>query len=254
MQAVVRALSILKALATAPGGMTQGELAQELSLPVASAHRLVSVLEAEQFVTRSPTNRRYFLGPSARQIGRSVEPRQSLLIPPHEALRVAGRATGETVFLCELVGGRVVCLALVESRHPLRLFVRVGQEMPLHAASSARVLLAWRDPQTARHLLAKSELIPFTSDTPLDAEKVMNRLELVRQRGFDVCDSELNENTWAVALPVRSATGEVVASVTMAGPQHRFESESKRAEAIAHLREAAAKLGADLGWVDPAAG
>lgn len=254
MQVIIRALSVLRLLASTPSGLTLGELAAQLGLPIASAHRVVGVLEQERFVSRSPTNRRYFVGPAVREM---LQPdmQQSLLVQPPAALVDASQRTGETVFLSEMVGNKVVCLALAESRHPLRLFVRVGQEMPLNAAAAARVLLAWRDVNLTRRLLASQRLVAFTKDTPVDVEEVIAHLQAVRARGYDVCESELDTNVWAVAAPVRSSVGEVVASLTLAAPVVRVADEAVRDEAMAVVIKAADRMAADLGWVtsDPSA-
>jgi len=228
--------------------MGLGEIAEALALPVATAHRLLAVLEGEGFVTRSSVNRRYFLGPASRELGQSALPGQSPLVTAHRAIADASRDSGETVFLCELVNSRVVCLALTESPRPLRLFVRVGQDMPLHAAASARVLLAWRDTDEVRRMLGEQPLRAFTPDTPTSVDEVLIRLETVRARGFDISESELDQDVWAVSAPVRASTDEVVASVTLAAPGQRLRSESDRSAAGAVIRSAAAAMSADLGW------
>lgn len=252
MQVVVRSLNILKVLARCPKGLTLGEISERLDLPVASAHRLAAVLEHERFITRSTSNRRYFLGPAARELAQSDVSRESPLVAAHEAVAQASRRTGETVFLSEFAGDKVVCLALSESIHPLRLFVRVGQTMPLHAAASARILLAWQPASRVRRLLADTALTAFTPETPHTINEVLVHSETIRGRGYDVCESELDENVWAVSAPIRSSTDEVVASVTLAAPAHRLEAETDRRAALDAVLEAAAAMSADLGWVQEA--
>jgi DNA-binding IclR family transcriptional regulator len=251
MQVVVRSLRVLRLLARSPQGLTLGEISTRLDLPMATTHRLVNVLCGEEFVSRSPSNRRFFLGPAAQEFGHASAPRQSMLVTPHEAIGAASRTTGETTFLSEMSGSRVVCLALVESEHPLRLFVRVGQTMPLHAAASARVLLAWREDGDVRRLLSEHTFPAFTTDTPTDAAAVLDRLRQIRERGYDICESELDEDVWAVSAPVRASTGVVVASVTIAAPHQRARSNQERAALTAAALGAAARMSADLGWAGP---
>ena len=252
MQVVTRSLSVLRLLGGSTRGFTLVEISERLELPVASMHRVLAVLEKERFVTRSPANRRYFLGPDARELGKATDTQKSPLVVAHHAVAEASELSGETVFLSELTAGRVVCSALSQSAHPLRLYVRVGQEMPLHAAASARVLLAWRDVDEVRELLDGTPFLSFTKDTPHSVEQVLDRLQLIRTRGFDTCESELDENVWAISAPVFSASGEVVASVTLAAPGQRMLSEKSRAAAIAVIESAASRMSLGLGWVDGA--
>lgn len=248
MQPVVRALGVLRVLAAESGGLTLQELCDVLDVPPGSMHRLLAVLSAEQFVSRSPTNRRYFLGPAARQLAETTTPRHTLLVSPHPALQEAAERSGETVFLTELVGDRAVCVALVEGRHPLRLFVRIGQDMPLHAAASARTLLADRADDEARRMLAARPLTAYTRATPTNVEQVLTHLAEVRTRGYDVCDDELDRGVWAVSAPVRMSTGRVCASVTLAAPGDRLAGPPAREDARDLVLRSAAAMSADLGY------
>jgi IclR family acetate operon transcriptional repressor len=248
MQVVERALATLRALAPHTGGLTLAELATRLDVPQGSMHRLLAVLEREEFVTRSPSNRRYFLGTAARQLVEVNDSRNAVLVTPHPALAEAVERSGETVFLAELVGDRVVCVALVESSHPLRLFVRIGQDLPLHASAAARVLLADREAQEVQRLLPGHPLTPFTQATPSTVEQVLERLTLVQARGYDVCDEELDSHVWAVSAPVHVSTGRVVASVTLAAPAHRVADAAARERARQTISLAAVSMSQDLGW------
>ncbi|MQA02476.1 MAG: helix-turn-helix domain-containing protein [Streptosporangiales bacterium] len=249
MQPVVRALAVLRSLAPNPNGLTLAELAERLEVPAGSMHRVLAVLEREQFVSRSPSNRRYFLGPAARQLADENARGHALLVSPHPALATAARASGETVFLTELVGDRAVCVSLVESVHPLRMFVRIGQDMPLHAAASARTLLAHLSEEDARRLLGPGPFRAYTDDTMTDADAVVEHLTVVRARGYDVCDDELDRGVWAVSMPVRASTGRVAASVSLAAPAYRVAEPADRERMRALLAEAADAMSADLGWV-----
>ncbi|MCX4472508.1 IclR family transcriptional regulator [Micromonospora sp. NBC_01655] len=249
MQPVVRALEILRAIAHHGDGMTIGDIHSTLGIPLGSAHRLLAVLTEQEFVTRSPINRRYFLGPAARQLTEQNNRLTSTLTAPHPAVVAAAAESGETVFLSELVGSQVVCISLIESKHPLRLFVRIGQEMPLHAAASARALLADLDTGTARALLADRPLTSFTSDTPATPDAVIEHLAVVRARGYDVCDDELDRGVWAVAAPIRTSIGTTCASLTLAAAADRMRDPVARAGAIHLVLTTAARLSAELGYI-----
>lgn len=251
MQVVVRALAVLRTLAPTATGLSLGQLAERLDVPQGSMHRLLAVLESEQFITRSPSNRRYFLGPAARQLAEENAHQHATLVTPHPELSRAAERSSETVFLTELVGDRAVCVSLVESKHPLRMFVRIGQDMPLHAAASARTLLADLDPDEVRRLTEAQSFTVFTDETCTDVATLLEHLTVVRARGYDVCDDELDRGVWAVSAPVRASTGRVVASVTLAAPAYRVAKSERRDQALQTVREAAQAMSRDLGWPEP---
>lgn len=249
MQPVVRTLNVLRVLGQAERGMSLQELCDVLSIPLGSMHRVLSVLSDERFITRSQTNKKYFLGPAARELANEGTRPHGALVAPHPALGNLADVTGETVFMTELVGDRAICISLVEGQYPLRLFVRIGQEMPLHAAASARVLLADLDDSTVIGLLARHPMTAFTKETPATIEDVVEHLTMIRARGYDVCDDELDKGVWAVAAPVYTSTGRICASVTLAAPSGRMAIPQIRDTAISQVTAAAAAMAADLGHV-----
>lgn len=244
MQPVRRSLQVLTAVSTAPGGVTLQDLSRLQEVPVASMHRMLAVLVSEQYLVRSESTKRYFLGPAARELGgptRSVPIHSKLVYP---ALHRLSEATGETVFITELIEGRAICVSLIGAKHPLRLFVNVGQEMPLHAAASARVLLADLPPDELAAVLSAVPMTAFTQTTPTTPAQLGEHLADIRRVGHDVCENELDRDVWAVAVPVRDTAGSVVAAVTMAAPVGRVPDADARATALRLTRKAAASLAA----------
>lgn len=248
VQPVIRALNALSALAPEQRGLSLQELANSLEIPVGSAHRLLAVLHEQDFVSRSPTTRRYFLGPQARRLGMAVSVGFGRVIQPPEAVSRAAQDSGETAFLTELVGQHAICVALAEGRHPLRLRVAVGQPLPLHSAAAGRVLLAHVDRSVAAKLLGKDPLPAFTNQTTVTVAETLNHLDAVRERGYDVCDNELDLNVWAVAVPVWRSTGQVCASITIAAPAWRAATAASRNTLRKIAQAASATMSAEFGY------
>lgn len=247
MQPVIRALKAVRTIAAARQGITLQALSDELGIAVSSTHRLLADLVQEQYVVRSKDTRRYFIGPVARELGGHQGVNAAARIV-HPALARLAAETGETVFITERIGGAAVAVSLVEGRHPLRLFVRLGQEMPLHAAASARVLLSELPEEEIRSLLAQGPIIPFAPSTPKSVLDVFALLPGIRTRGYDICDDELDRDVWAVAAPVRDAAGRIVAATTLAAPSVRASGDIRdryRDLVIAAARSITAGLSSD---------
>lgn len=253
MQVVVRALSVLTALRATHSGKSLQQLHEELDIPIGSLHRMLATLTQTGFVTRSIANGRYFLGREARALSSApVSPSAQLIVPP-KPLQEASEDSGETVFLTELIGDNPICVAISESPlHNLRLFVHVGQEMPLHAAAASRSILAYQAESYVRTLLSGADLTAFTAGTPRTIGQVLHLLEKIRARGWDECDNELDDGVWAVAAPVFAADGRVYASVTMAAAAGRMDDLAIREQARTTVMRAARALSLELGWDDPA--
>lgn len=243
MQVVVRALTVLTYLSEHPEGKTLQGISDALSMPVATVHRLLGTLTAEEFTVRG-AERCYTLGSASLGLSKGVRRAAEVARP---FMRRLSEQTQETVFLSELVGNRVVCVGLVEGSRPLRLFVRIGQEMPVHAAASARSVLAFQPDDLVNGILAGNELVRFRPGTPTTVAAVRAHLAKIRDRGFDVCDEELDPNVVAISAPVWGASGTVVAGLTLAAPRNRMDSVTLKREVLLVTRTAK-ELSASLGF------
>ncbi|MFD7244525.1 IclR family transcriptional regulator [Streptomyces massasporeus] len=252
MQLVKRALSVLRAVADAEEGIALKDLVRQLDIPLSSMHRLVAVLEENRCLSRSPSNRRYFLGPAAVRFADEDHLRRALT-RPHQALEELRRRTGGTVYVTELLGGHTVCTTLLKGVRPTGLFAEFGQRMPLHADPSARVLLAHLSEPVARRMLMQQPLISFTKGTPRTVDAVMERVRRIREGGYDTAESELDQGVFVVAAPIRLSTGRVRAAVALAAPTVTATSDQDRRDLVTAVLASVAEMSSDLGYVQRAA-
>lgn len=248
IEVIVRAVEVLNAVGAARSGLTLQELHDELDIPLGSLHRILGTLSQADYLRRSPVTKRYFVGRAARSLSGGTGSHSARLVKPPAALVEAATETGETAFLTEFIGDVPVCVSIVEAEHALRLFVRIGQEMPLHAAASSRAILAYLDEDVVRTLLAGSEpLTEYTSGTPHRVDDVMLVLKEVREQGYAVCDNELDPDAWAVSAPIRDGDDRVLSSVTITAPGSRVADPDVRARATRAVLRAADALSVELG-------
>ncbi|MFT4133014.1 helix-turn-helix domain-containing protein [Labrys sp. (in: a-proteobacteria)] len=69
VQAVLRAVSILKCIAQDPHGMTLREIVRGTNLAPSTAHRLLTTLQSEGFVQFKPEASRWLVGHGAHLVG-----------------------------------------------------------------------------------------------------------------------------------------------------------------------------------------
>lgn len=247
LEVIVRSVEVLNAVGAARSGLTLQELHDELDIPLGSLHRILTTLDQADYLRRSPVTKRYFVGRAARALAGRGGSHGARLVKPPAALADAADETGETVFLTELVGDAPVCVSIVEAEHALRLFVRIGQEMPLHAAASSRAILAHLDEEVVRTLLEQADLTEYTSGTPHHVDDVMHVLKEVREKGYAVCENELDPDAWAVSVPIRDGDDHVLSSVTITAPGSRVADPEVRERLTGAAQRAAARMSAELG-------
>lgn len=246
MQPVVRALRLLTALARERSALTLQELADLQNLPVSTVHRLVGVLQAEGFLVRSSHGKLYSLGPAVRGLVASTSSDLVRRIS-EPVMRKLNVATRETVILGEIVGENAICFATQEGRRALRMYVQPGSDLPLHAAATGRLLLSDFDDETARSLLeAHAPLERWTAKTKTDIDEVLRHLETVRSRGYDICDDEMQNSTWAVAAPLIDAGGRIRASLGLVAPLQAVRGQEQSAAFTLAVIRAAQEISDEL--------
>ncbi len=231
MRTLERALDILECF-TAENNHKQGlaSLVKATELPKATVHRMVKNLERRGYLAYDKESETYRLGYRVLLLStaylHNLEIR-SVALPYMKELR---DQTSESVSLWIEKNDLRVCVERVQSEEPLRQVLYVGDTFPLGKGASGKLLLAYRN-------------------NPVDDAKLPpNEAELIRSRGFSYSDSERSRGISAVAAPIYSSSGTVIACLSLSGPSSRFD--NANASAFSQLVIKYAQLvSRDLGFV-----
>lgn len=128
-----------------------------------------------------------------------------------------------------------VCVAQQESPRPLRHVVHVGDELPLWAGASSKILLRNSDPA---HLSRVAQSSPYGPDY---IDSLRAQIDEAAGQGFAFSHGERETGLSAVAVPVVGRTGAVIAALSLSGPTVRFPDERIK-EFVAALCEVAGHM------------
>lgn len=243
----LRAFSMLDALAgsTEPVGLQ--ELARATRLPKPSAHRIAQMMEEADLIARSPQGG-YEPGAALRRLAYSVVRRGASTAETRSVLREVVDATSESCALAVLDGGDVCFLEHAESPWPLRLALAAGSRVPAHCTAAGKILLAQFPPARRGRLLAGLTRPKLTPNTITEAEALDAILELVRARRFAIEDEEYLAGLVAIAVPVRSPAGDVIAALTVCATRARCDPTALESH-LPLLTKSAERLGVILAGV-----
>ena len=261
-QAVVRALSLLRAVGCADGECGLSKLATDHGLHKTTALRLLGALEREGFVARDAAAGAYRLGPTLIALGTQAREAVDLRGVAHPILQALAAKCGETATLETLAGDDVIIVDEAHGRFLLGAKPEVGTRWPAHATSTGKVLLAAarherrdrqpdgaaqrerRDQQpdgTPRGRLAR--LAPRTITSRAELERALAK---VWQAGHAISESEIESDFVAIAAPVRDSRGVTIAALSVGGPSARIP-RSRMGALAALVRSAASDLSTRLG-------
>jgi DNA-binding IclR family transcriptional regulator len=155
-------------------------------------------------------------------------------------------AVGETVTLDVLDADQIVPIEQATGSTSVVNVNWLGRRTPVHCTASGKVILAF-GPTVVRERLLSRPLEATTAHTIVDRNQLEQQLAAAVDAGFARTFQELEMGLNAIASPVFSAHGDVVAAIDVSGPAHRL-GEGDRPELVELTRDAAADLSRRLGY------
>lgn len=168
----------------------------------------------------------YILGPRIIELDRQIRHCDPLLTLGRDLVTELLPQMGEGVlFICGLVGDDVISVYRRENPNSLNISYSRGRPMPLFMGSASRVILAH---------LPERRLMKFflyhrrdIRDAGLGGEWDEFRLNLkeIRERPFLTSRAQVDQGVFAISAPVFDGDGNILASLTLALPEHRADEE-----------------------------
>jgi len=220
-----KVLELLNTFITTTPPHTLNSLAAATSIPTATAFRMLSTLEDQGFVVKS-ASAEYSLGYKCLLLGNAVEAGLELraeAIPLMESLR---DLSGESVRIAILEHWQVVYIERVPSLQPVGFMTsRAGSILPAYCTGLGKCLLAF---MPLDEVVAWANTVTFpqlTAKTITSVDELLADLSTVRGRGYSVDNQERQPGVSCIAAPIRNSRGEVIASISVAGPTERLPAE-----------------------------
>jgi DNA-binding IclR family transcriptional regulator len=117
----------------------------------------------------------------------------------------------------------------------------VGTDVPLHASSAGKLILADLDPEELTAWLASGSLRSYTERTIAAPDQLRAELERVRrQRSAEIVD-ELEPGLASISVPVHSPDGPFAGVIGLSGPTFRL-GRARRREVLPRVRAAAGEI------------
>ena len=173
VRSVRRAMNILALLSEETPTISVSEVVRATQLPKTTVLRLLQTLHESGLLWGSEG--RYQPGPTLLRLARIAE--DSWTLPPNtnNIMRAVSEETGETVNFYVRKGIKRVCIAQVQGPQGLRHVLNVGDELPLWAGASAKILLTATPPRLLIELANSSpkgeEHLTTIADWIMDVNK-----------------------------------------------------------------------------------
>lgn len=228
-------------------GITPNRLAEEMDLPLSTAHSYLHTLAETDCVDR--VDGLYEPGYRFFTMGNQLKYRKTLFHEAKPVLQRIANETDETAVLHVEYRDELMILHFEEGSRSVGGGIYPGIVAPLHTQAGGKVILAHLSRDRVRRIAETEGLERITKRTITDLTTLRSELEAIRERGYGVDWDQQIIGVGMVAAPllinneetstVRGTDVDVLGSVGVISPTGRLRDEDYRSELINYTREAA---------------
>ena len=223
--AVQRAVAILGELADARAELGTNEIARRTGINVSTISRILATLVSGGLVEHVAATGRYRLGIGVLWLANAVNERLDIRVLARPHLTELASSIKETATLSVPGEHEAITLDFAQSPLSVRSVAEVGRASAAHATAVGKVFLAHGG------TLPGGSMRAYTERTIVDPAVLAVEVARTRERGWADARGEREEDLNAVAAPVLTAAGELVAILGVQGPAVRFGPRAMRTAA-----------------------
>jgi IclR family pca regulon transcriptional regulator len=244
VQSLERGLAVIRAFGAEQPELRLSDVARETGLTRAAARRFLLTLVRLGYVRQDGNT--FSLRPRVLELGYAYLSALSLpeVAQPHMETLVG--EVNESSSVAVLDDLDIVYVARVPTQRIMTITIAVGTRLPAYATSMGRVLLAGLDPDALEERLERIEVERLTPTTVPDLEILRQRIDDVHDAGWAAVDQELEQGVRSAAVPIRDATGAVVAALNVSVHATRMTMQALRRDVVPKLLRTAEAIEVDL--------
>ncbi|RQG88097.1 IclR family transcriptional regulator [Natrarchaeobius halalkaliphilus] len=219
-----RILETLKEL----DGARVSEVADELDLANSTAHRYLSSLKKNEFITQEGDF--YYVGLRFLELADSAQNRTEVYKLAKPKVEQLAQETGERAEFIVEEHGYAVFVHRAIGETAVRANSHQGKRIPMHATSAGKVILAHSPERKVEEIIECRGLPELTSETITTREELDEELEEIREKGVGFAEEEYIQGLSTVSVPVKGSSGAIQGSLGISGPSGRMSGDNFKRE------------------------
>jgi DNA-binding IclR family transcriptional regulator len=218
---VARAFRILSSFGSARDRLTSHDIAERVGMNYKTVHRFLLTLEQVGAVTRLGRSE-FTLGVFLADLGNKVSMNRTLWNAATPELETLVAEFRESAQVAIIHNGDAMGVAHLPAARPHSSGIRVGQRLPLHCTAEGKVLAAGMDDDKLHSISKILRMEQKTVNTIVTRAAFLKEISQVRRQGFALNEGEWISGVRAVAVPILSRPGKVLAALSLSGPTARM--------------------------------
>ncbi len=240
MTSLARGLAVVQAFSDSRKPQTIANISQKTGIPRAAVRRCLHTLRELGYVDAELNN--FSLRPKVLTLGYSYLSSTPLTVSAQPCLNNISRTLNESSSLAVMDDDEILYVARSATSRIMSVALNTGSRLPAYCTSLGRVMLAHMPPAELDQYLARTKLRPMTENTVTSVKRLRAILADVRQAGYAINDEELELGLRSIAVPVRGASGTVLAALNVGAQAARVSVKQLEQEFLPVLLRGAQEL------------
>lgn len=246
-QSVNRVIDIIEAMAKNREPIKLNELAKKLGMAASTVYRFLLTLMESGFVKQEEETSKYYLTMKICELANMVHESiniRDIALPVMKKLTMQCQESSCLVIEEDLMA---VYIETVDGNDKMiRGFQRIGRRAPLYCTGVGKLFLTQMDEHSLRLVMEKG-LKPYTPNTIISEEVLLEELEKIKNEGYAVDNEECELGARCIAAPIKDYSGKIVAAISISGPSFRM-TDASILEKKKHVLTAADNISEILGY------
>jgi len=240
MTSLARGLAVIRAFSDQRRSLTIAQISHKTGISRAAVRRCLHTLKQLGYADADSNN--FSLKPKVLTLGYSYLSSTPLTVSTLPFLNQISRTLNESCSLAVLDEDQILYVARSATSRIMSVALNTGSRLPAYCTSLGRAILAFLPPETLDEYLGHVELKAYTDRTVVSAKRLREILAGVRQNGYALVEEELEVGLRSIAVPVRGASGTVVAALNVGAQATRVTSRQMKDEFLPVLLRGAQEL------------
>lgn len=240
VNSVHKALRVLTAFSRTEPRLTLTQIADKLDTDKSTAQRFTHTLLALGYLDKDPVTKTLGVTVKVLDLANIYLASNPLIAAAMPYLMHLNQQTGETVNLTVPDGTDVVYVSRIVGRHLLSTGVMIGTRLPAYATPAGLAMMSTLSEPDLKHLLAITDLRPYTPQTVYEPAKIVERVKVARAKGYILSMGDYFPNDISIGSPIVSRASQLMGAVSLAVSTDRYTPKDAEAK-FAKLVKTAAK-------------
>jgi IclR family pca regulon transcriptional regulator len=241
MTSFARGLAVIRAFSDHRKSLTIAQISHRTGIPRAAVRRCLYTLKQLGYVDVESNN--FSLKPKILTLGYSYLSSTPLTLAANPYLNSISHTLHESCSMAVLDDDEVLYISRsATSTRIMSVALNTGSRLPAYCTSLGRVLLAHLPEEELDAYFSRVELKAMTEKTVVSEKRLREILAEVRVNGYVILDQELEIGLRSIAVPVRGASGNVIAALNTSAQAARISAQKMAEDFLPVLSKGAQEL------------